>query len=120
VGIHFVSSVLGKGIDALINSLRQVVAKQDFIGRALPSSYLALEKLVAEQAKLRTPPVLTWSEYRDLAKLCMIDEENDDLLTATALLHNLGSLVHFANDDKVRDTHLTHDPSAPCLIVLHH
>lgn len=101
VGIHFVSPVQGKGMDVLVNSLRQVVAKQDYIGRTLPSSYLALEKVVAAQAKVRTPPVLAWHEYRDLAKLCMIEDDNEDLRTATALLHNLGSLVHFANDEKV-------------------
>ena len=109
-GIHFVSPVTGKNMDALVNSIRSVVAKQDYIGRALPSSYLHLEKLVAEQAKAKTPPVLTWHEYSELARLCTIDvdKNGDDLRTATALLHNLGALVHFGDEHKVRT--LIHAP----------
>jgi len=109
-GIHFVSPVTGKNMDALVDSIRSVVAKQDYIGRALPSSYLHLEKLVAEQAKAKTPPVLTWHEYSELARLCAIDvdKNGDDLRTATALLHNLGALVHFGDEHKVRT--LIHAP----------
>lgn len=67
----------------------------------MPSSYLALEKAVQAQAKARMPPILSWREYSELAYLSRIDEEGDDLRTATALLHNLGSLVHFSNEEKV-------------------
>jgi hypothetical protein len=72
------------------------------MGRAMPSSYLALEKAVSAQAKTKVPPVMTWAEYRDLARLSLIEESGDDLRTATTLLHNLGSLVHFPNEEKVR------------------
>lgn len=74
---------------------------QDYIKRKLPASYLALEKLLIEQAQIKTPPVLSWAEYRALAELCMIEDTKEDLRTATVLLHHLGSLVHFAEEEKV-------------------
>jgi hypothetical protein len=74
------------------------------MGQPLPSSYMALERLVAEKAKAKTTPVLTWNEYRDLGKLCTIEHTNDDLRAATALLHNMGSLLHFSEDEKVRES----------------
>jgi hypothetical protein len=90
----------------LIDSIRSIVAKQDYIGRSLPSSYLHLERVLAERAKAMTPPVLTWHAYSELARLCAIEVDSksgagDDLRTATALLHNLGSLVHFGDESKV-------------------
>lgn len=104
VGVHLVSPVTGKGIDALINNIRKVVSRQEFIERKMPSSYLELEKVVLQQAKSRNPPVLKWDAYRELAELCAIkDCECGDLTAATALLHSLGSLVHFANEDKLRN-----------------
>jgi len=82
------------------------------MGRAMPSSYLALEKAVAVQAKTKVPPVMTWAEYRDLARLSNVEESGDDLRTATTLLHNLGSLVHFPNEEKV-PPHATRRTRAP-------
>jgi len=66
----------------------------------LPSRYLVLERAVAAQASTQTTPILTWEEYREVAKLCTIYEE-EDLRTATSFLHNLGSLVCFNDDEKV-------------------
>jgi hypothetical protein len=76
------------------------------MGQPIPSNYLELEKLLVNQSKERMPPIMSWSEYRSLAKLCLIEREHD-LLAATSLLHNFGSLVHFPNDEKVH-THTTH------------
>lgn len=67
----------------------------------LPSSYLALEKLIETRRRTKKPPILNWDEYTDMAKLCLIDDTRDDLRTATALLHTLGSIVHFAKEEKV-------------------
>jgi hypothetical protein len=100
LGIHFVSCTTGKGLDQLLASLQSIIAQQEHVGQAVPSNYLELEKVLASQAKGRVPPIVAWSEYRTLARLCLIEHEHD-LLTATSLLHNFGSLVHFPNDDKV-------------------
>jgi hypothetical protein len=99
-GIHFVSSVTGKGLDQLLANMQTIIAKQEHIGQPLPSSYLELEKILVGQARERVPPIMSWGEYRSVAKLCLIEHEQD-LLTATSLLHNFGSLVHFPNDEKV-------------------
>jgi hypothetical protein len=102
VDIHFVSCANGKGVDQLQAHLQTLIARQDHIGQPLPSNYLELEKHLASQAKERMPPIVSWTEYRAMARLCLIDGEQD-LLTATSLLHNFGSLVHFPNDEKVKN-----------------
>jgi hypothetical protein len=71
------------------------------MGQPVPSNYLELEKLLVAQGKERMPPIMSWDEFRSLARLCLIEREHD-LLAATSLLHNFGSLVHFPNDEKVR------------------
>jgi hypothetical protein len=71
------------------------------MGQPVPSNYLELEKLLVAQSKERMPPIMSWDEFRSLARLCLIEREHD-LLAATSLLHNFGSLVHFPNDEKVQ------------------
>jgi hypothetical protein len=101
VGIHFVSCATGQGIEQLLAELKDLVAKQEHIGQALPTNYLELEKILVGMPKERMPPILPWSEYESLARLCLVEQEHD-LRAATSLLHNLGSIVHFPNDEKVR------------------
>ena len=70
------------------------------MGALLPKNYLELERLIIKERKSRTPPVITWEEYTSMAALCLITQPQD-LITATTLLHNLGSLVYFGTDPKV-------------------
>lgn len=56
--------------------------------------------MLKSEAKTRVPPRISWAEHTAIGRLCLIEEEQD-LQTATSILHNLGSLVHFPNDDKV-------------------
>ena len=81
------------------------------MGEPLPSNYMELEKLIVTEGKKKLPPTVSWAEYQAMPRLCLIDAERD-LLTATSILHNLGSLVHFPNDEKVwrttRTTRTTH------------
>jgi hypothetical protein len=69
------------------------------MGAPLPKNYLALEQLILKERTTRVPPVCTWEEFKAMASLCLIRDEQN-LLNATALLHNLGTLVHF-NFEKV-------------------
>ena len=84
---------------------------QECVGQPLPSNYMELEKLIVTEGKKKLPAIVSWAEYQAMARLCLIDAERD-LLTATSILHNLGSLVHFPNDEKVwrttRTTRTTH------------
>jgi len=121
-----VSAVTSKGVGSLLNTISRIVAEQvhlvllrssiqpvthwllcsfprvqDFIQQRIPSSYLVLEKALMAHAKTQMPPVLSWAEYDQVAKLCMV-EGRENLYTATVLLHNLGSLVHFGDDEKAR------------------
>jgi hypothetical protein len=47
-------------------------------------------------------PTVTWAEYRQMAKLFLI-ENKEDLKNVTTLLHNLGSIIHFSHNRKVLD-----------------
>jgi len=100
VGIHFVSCVTAKNMESLLAHLQTIIAAQEYIGQPLPSNYLELEKLLANHTKTHSPPIISWSDYQAFARLCRIEEEQD-ILAATSLLHNFGSLVHFPNDEKV-------------------
>jgi hypothetical protein len=73
VSIHFVSCSTGQGIDLLLADLKEIVAKQEHIGQALPANYLELEKILVNLPKERMPPILPWSEYQSLARLCLVE-----------------------------------------------
>jgi hypothetical protein len=73
---------------------------KECVGQPLPSNYMELEKMMVAEGKKKMPPIVSWTEYQAMARLCLIDDERD-LLTATSILHNLGSLVHFPNEEKV-------------------
>jgi len=77
------------------------VRTQEHIGKPIPSNVLELEKLLITKSRERSPPTMSFDEFRSLAKLCLIENE-EDLLVAASLLHNFGSLVYFANEEKVR------------------
>lgn len=42
-----------------------------------------------------------WSEYKQMAKLFLIDNK-EDLKNVTTLLHNLGSIIYFSHNRKVQ------------------
>ncbi|KAL6060410.1 Myotubularin-like phosphatase domain [Balamuthia mandrillaris] len=100
--VHFVSCTTGKGMDRLFQDIASVLEGQRHMGRPMPKSYLQLEKELLDRRKELNPPILQWQDYVAVAKLCGIQEEQGDLLTATEVLHNLGSIVHF-EDAKLRE-----------------
>jgi len=73
--VKFVSCSLGKGLGAVQEAIEEVVGSQEHMGERMPKSYMALERaLIAERAK-RVPPVLSWEEFRELAKRCGVDDD---------------------------------------------
>ncbi|KAL6046584.1 Myotubularin-like phosphatase domain [Balamuthia mandrillaris] len=101
--VHFISCTNGRGVARLMEGMAAILERQEGMGRPLPKSYLQLEKELFEKRREMNPPVLEWKDYVSMAKLCGIDEANEDLLTASEVLHNLGSIVHFTEDAKLRD-----------------
>eukprot|EP00007_Cunea_sp_BSH-02190019_P005553 CAMPEP_0174232408 /NCGR_PEP_ID=MMETSP0417-20130205/2700_1 /TAXON_ID=242541 /ORGANISM="Mayorella sp, Strain BSH-02190019" /LENGTH=2427 /DNA_ID=CAMNT_0015310457 /DNA_START=88 /DNA_END=7371 /DNA_ORIENTATION=+ len=94
--IHLVSCVTQKGMDGLRAEIERLVAAQPHMGEEFPTSYLELEKLAMTEKK-RMPPIVTAQDFAAMGIICNIREEAE-LNSATALLHNLGSLVHFDTD----------------------
>ena len=125
------SCLKGKGIAQLQAFLDDTIGAQKYIGEQVPKSYLQLEKmLLAERDAKRKegnkeggdlsptadlsnnstsdsnegakPPIMTWEEFKVMAGLCLIEDEQE-LELAASFLHNLGSIIHFGDDEKLRD-----------------
>jgi len=109
--INFVSNQTGLGMENLRKAIEEIVIQQKHVGQLLPKRYSALEKaLILEREKKKAnslPPICKWEEYSKIAELCLIDDEKE-LEVATSLLHNLGSLIHFGDDEKLRDIIILH------------
>lgn len=56
------------------------------MGERMPKSYMALERAVISERLKRTPPVLSWAEFREVAHLCGIE---DDVGTSQSSLASL-------------------------------
>jgi len=117
-GIHFVSCLSGKGIQAFLSEMQTIIATQacpfhaffnvlllglkgfqEHMGQSIPSNYLELERMLHERTR-KELPILSWSEFKSLAKSCLIEHEQD-LISVSSLLNSLGSLIHFPKDEKV-------------------
>ncbi|KAL6055426.1 Myotubularin-like phosphatase domain [Balamuthia mandrillaris] len=44
-----------------------------------------------------SPPVISWTKYRDIARLCLLTSEHN-LLVATKMLHNAGKILYFGEE----------------------
>jgi small GTP-binding protein len=113
VAMHLVSCVTQKGVDQLRVEIERLVARQPHMGEELPTSYLELEKMVLHE-KSRVPPIVSWRDFSGMAQICNIRDEKE-LVSATRLLHNLGSLSHF-DDDGLRDIIIL-DPQWLCDVM---
>jgi small GTP-binding protein len=88
-----ISPVAGLGLKTLLEKLDIATLNQPFMGEPLPTVYLTLEDAVFSERK-RVPPVMQWEDFRKLGSSCNLLHE-DELLRATALLHEMGSLFCF-------------------------
>eukprot|EP00026_Physarum_polycephalum_P000783 Phypoly_transcript_00784.p1 GENE.Phypoly_transcript_00784~~Phypoly_transcript_00784.p1 ORF type:complete len:1126 (+),score=166.43 Phypoly_transcript_00784:12-3389(+) len=84
----------GTGVEELKKSLVQLAQTLPQFGKKMPASTIKLEEAIGKEAKKRDPPLMTWSDYKQLALTCSINDD-EQLNTATQFLHNLGSLIHF-------------------------
>jgi hypothetical protein len=118
LGIYMVSSLSGFGVDELRTALVQSVSKERYMNEEIPQNYIALEEKVNALKTTRAPPVMTWTEFQRFVSpsLCCVtylgihsffffrlalgaDIPEQDVLSATQYLHDLGVLLYF-NDAK--------------------
>jgi len=99
-----VSCQTGEGIDKFINLLQNVTLNERTMGEMLPHVYLRLETQVKGEALSKKnrllAPVMEWDDFKALAQTCEINDEKQ-LNLAIELLHNLGTLIHFRNDEQL-------------------
>ncbi|GAM22640.1 hypothetical protein SAMD00019534_058150 [Acytostelium subglobosum LB1] len=95
--IAMVSCSTGKDIGTLNGIIEEVARAQPTMGEQLPSAYLLLEKMIAEERHLRPIPTMPWSEMVRLGAMSDINDEQE-LTRAVSLLHLLGAVVYFPNE----------------------
>lgn len=93
IGFTPFSSATGFNLKTLLERLDSATVMQPFMGEPLPTMYLALEDAVFAERR-RVPPVMSWDEYSKLGTSCGLLRE-DELLRASSLLHEMGSLFFF-------------------------
>ena len=71
-------------------------------------SFLALEEKLMGAQQTLNPPTLNFADYSSMALDCNISENN--ILTATKFLNDLGSLVYFSDKDEGLNDLVVVDP----------
>lgn len=62
-----VSCATGEGIKKLRTEIEEVILSQKQMGEAVPTGFLLLENLLQEEAKKRTPPIISRAELATFA-----------------------------------------------------
>lgn len=91
----------GQGIDQLKTEIAALLATMEHVDTAFPASWMRVKTdLVAMQAQRHFLP---YDEYEDLCRQHGIAEESSQT-TLVRFLHDLGIVLNFTDDDRVRDT----------------
>ncbi|MBK7894963.1 MAG: leucine-rich repeat domain-containing protein [Anaerolineaceae bacterium] len=91
----------GQGIDQLKTEIANLLATMEHVDTAFPASWMQVKTdLVAMQSQRHFLP---YSEYEDLCRQHGIAEESSQT-TLVRFLHDLGIVLNFTDDDRVRDT----------------
>jgi hypothetical protein len=73
------------------------------MGGQVPSAYLALEDVMLKRLRGdESTPVVSWRRWTRLAADAGIVDQAV-LVRATEFLHQVGSLIYFANDEKLKE-----------------
>ncbi|WP_420629104.1 COR domain-containing protein [Candidatus Leptofilum sp.] len=91
----------GRGIDELKTEIANILATMEHVDTAFPASWMQVKtSLVAMQAQRHFLP---YHEYEALCYQNGIEEESSQT-TLVRFLHDLGIVLNFTDDDRVRDT----------------
>ncbi|XP_012936376.2 uncharacterized protein LOC106011403 [Aplysia californica] len=94
-GFHFVSSLVGTGIQELEKELLRVTLEQKNMGEKVPKVWLNMEKKILA-ARAQTS-ILPWKVIKDFGMEVGIYDEKD-IREAIQFLHELGTVQYFDND----------------------
>lgn len=91
----------GQGIEQLKTEIANLLATMEHVDTAFPASWMRVKTdLVTMQAQRHFLP---YDEYEDLCRQHGIAEESSQT-TLVRFLHDLGIVLNFTDDDRVRDT----------------
>ncbi|KYQ93736.1 leucine-rich repeat-containing protein (LRR) [Tieghemostelium lacteum] len=92
-GVIGISSQSNRNIDLLKQEIHQTLLQQSWINEKIPSIYLTLESNLQEEAKKRQPPIVSWDEYQNIAKMSNFANSTEKLIRATNTLNRWGSIL---------------------------
>jgi hypothetical protein len=100
VGFHHVDSFTRYHLDELKTAIGRVAGALPHVGRTVATSWKKV--LDAVRARGEREPYITYAEFESL---CAGEEVGPDLARAyAAILHELGHIIHYADDLSLRDT----------------
>ena len=89
------------GIDELKTEITNILATMEHVDTAFPASWMQVKTDLVEMQNQRH--FLPYDEYEDLCHQHGIKEESSQT-TLVRFLHDLGIVLNFTDDDRVRDT----------------
>ncbi|GAM21474.1 hypothetical protein SAMD00019534_046490 [Acytostelium subglobosum LB1] len=100
-GVIGVSTTTQRNMDMLRQEIITTLLQQHstWINEKVPAVYAQLETLLQDESRKRTPPIVSWGEYVNIAKMANITLP-EKLERATKTLHRWGSIIWLADDDK--------------------
>jgi internalin A len=97
VGFYHVDSHSGHDIDKLIAAMTETAKALPGMGRSYPVRF----KEVRASLLALDVPYLSYSEFQQICRDNTLDDELTDLFIK--IEHELGRLIHYANDDSLKD-----------------
>lgn len=96
-----VSARSGKGMEELKRAIRQAVTGMPHIDSALPANwYRVKERLTQSRGRQDYIP---YGQYQELCRQTGVEDDTSQR-TLIRFLHDLGAVLNFQDDDRVRDT----------------
>jgi internalin A len=95
------SCATGKGIEDLKNAVTEVISKLDHVHDLLPDAWFRVKSRLERMRR----DFITYDEYE---QICQEENVRDELSRKTLIgyLHDLGVVLNFQDDDRLRDTNV--------------
>jgi internalin A len=97
VGHHSIDSQSGRGIDELRHAIAEQAAKLPQMGELISTRWTGAH----EELKTLKTPQISNETFVDVCKNHGLD--NKQIMTFSGLLHDLGHIIHYGEDDGLRD-----------------
>ncbi|MFI5910511.1 COR domain-containing protein [Dactylosporangium sp. NPDC051541] len=98
-GQHIVDSRSGSGIDALRDAMAATVARLPHIGQILSVRWIAARDEIL--ARAASEPQMAFEDFRAVCEANGLAD--DEVETLAELMHDLGQVIYYGDDDGLRD-----------------